>query len=91
MSSDLSLTFLKVLLKKDFLTLWRNKGFLLAFIVMPLLLMTTFVDLQDNIIGTKEKYGEGSLIDEFMTYTTTKMIPHQGKYVPYKYVDENPS
>ena len=64
MSNNISLTFLQVLLKKDFLTLWRNKGFLLAFIVMPLLLMTTFVNLQDQTIDRKDKFGEGSMIED---------------------------
>ena len=82
--------FLQVLLKKDFLTLWRNKGFLLAFIVMPLLLMTTFVNLQDQTIDSKDKFGEGSMIEEYMTYTSTKMLPHGDQYIPYKFVDENP-
>ena len=38
-------THLKVLLKKDFLTLWRNKGFLIAFIVLPIILMNAFIQI----------------------------------------------
>ena len=36
-------THLKVLLKKDFLSLWRNKGFLVAFIILPIGLMSAFI------------------------------------------------
>lgn len=39
-------THLKVLLTKDFLTLWRNKGFLLAFIFLPIGLMIAFASIQ---------------------------------------------
>ena len=91
MSNNISLTFLQVLLKKDFLTLWRNKGFLLAFIVMPLLLMTTFVNLQDQTIDRKDKFGEGSMIEDYWSFTSTKMLPHEDHFIPYKYVDEDPS
>lgn len=91
MLNNISLTFLQVLLKKDFLTLWRNKGFLLAFIVMPLLLMTTFVNLQDQTIDRKDKFGEGSMIEDYWSFTSTKMLPHEGQYIPYPFVDEDPS
>ena len=41
-----NITHLKVLLKKDFLTLWRNRGFLLAFIFLPIGLMIAFAAIQ---------------------------------------------
>jgi hypothetical protein len=53
-------THLKVLLKKDFLTLWRNKGFLMAFAILPIGLMIAFAYIQslvDNGLYT------GNLVD----------------------------
>jgi hypothetical protein len=44
-----NMTHLKVLLKKDFLTLWRNKGFLLAFIFLPIGLMVAFAEIQSLV------------------------------------------
>jgi len=40
-----NLTHLKVLLTKDLLTLKRNIGFVIAFIVLPLGLMWTFIEI----------------------------------------------
>jgi ABC-type Na+ efflux pump permease subunit len=39
-------THLKVLLKKDYLTLIRNKGFLIAFVFVPVALMGAFIGIQ---------------------------------------------
>ena len=39
----INITHLKVLLKKDFITLWRNKGFLLGFVFLPVVLMNAFI------------------------------------------------
>jgi ABC-type Na+ efflux pump permease subunit len=39
-------THLGVLLKKDLLTLKRNVGFIIAFIVLPLGLMIAFIEIQ---------------------------------------------
>ena len=63
-------THLKVLLTKDFLTLRRNVGFIVAFIFLPVGLMSAFIAIQglvDN--GTKE----GELISENFKYTSTAM------------------
>jgi len=40
-----NITHLKVLLSKDFLTLKRNIGFIIAFIVLPVGLMWTFIEI----------------------------------------------
>jgi len=60
-------THLKVLLKKDFLTLWRNKGFLMAFAILPIGLMIAFAYIQslvDNGLYT------GNLVDEYFRYVS---------------------
>lgn len=41
-----NLTHLKVLLLKDLLTLRRNIGFIIAFIVLPIGLMVAFIEIQ---------------------------------------------
>jgi hypothetical protein len=66
-------THLKVLLKKDLITLWRSIGFLIAFIIMPIGLMELFVYLK-NLIDNGEK--SGSLIFDYFRYSTT-MAPLQ--------------
>ena len=58
---------LKVLLKKDFLTLWRNKGFIVTFCVLPIALMSAFTAIQ-NLVNKGEK--SGSLIKEYFRYTS---------------------
>ena len=42
----INFTHLKVLLKKDFLTLWRNKGYLVAFFLTPIIFMSLFAYLE---------------------------------------------
>ena len=83
-------THLKVLLAKDFITLWRNRGFLIAFVVLPLGLMGLFIWLQTLVSdGTKS----GSLIEEYANIVGTTpldpsrsgllrqcAIPNQAKY-----------
>ena len=61
-------THLKVLLKKDLITLWRSIGFFIAFIIMPIGLMELFVYLK-NLIDNGEK--SGSLIFDYFRYSTT--------------------
>ena len=39
-------THLKVLLKKDILTLWRNKGYIAAFFLTPIIFMSLFAYLE---------------------------------------------
>jgi hypothetical protein len=64
-------THLKVLLKKDLITLWRSIGFLIAFIILPIGLMELFVYLK-NLTDNGEK--SGSLIFDYFRYSTT-MLP----------------
>jgi hypothetical protein len=35
-------THVKVLLKKDFFTLWRNKTYIFAFVIVPIAMMSGF-------------------------------------------------
>jgi ABC-type Na+ efflux pump permease subunit len=65
----INLSHLKVLLKKDFLTLWRSKFFILGFFLIPVLLMYSFIYIMNQFNkGVKE----GSLIYNNFKYTTTK-------------------
>lgn len=43
-------THLKVLLRKDFITLWRSKGFCIAFILIPIILMNAFIAIRNLIV-----------------------------------------
>ena len=59
---------LKVLLKKDFLTLKRNPGFMAAFILVPIVLIGAFIGIQFQVDkGPKS----GSLVAENFKYTST--------------------
>ena len=64
----INITHLKVLLKKDLITLWRSKGFLIAFIVLPILLMESFTFIK-NLVDKGEQ--SGHLINDFFRYTST--------------------
>lgn len=61
-------THLKVLIKKDFLTLWRNKGFLFAFAILPIGLMIAFAYIQ-SLVDNGEK--SGTLIYDYFRYVST--------------------
>ena len=50
-----SMTHMKVLLKKDRLTLKRNWSFLVSFVLMPLFLMGFFSFLYNKVSGAKEE------------------------------------
>lgn len=68
----INFTHLKVLLTKDILTLRRNIGFVVAFIVLPLGLMGAFIAIQDLVVkGTVE----GSLMKDHFFYTSTSYFP----------------
>jgi len=68
---------LKVLLKKDFLTLKRNLGFLLAFIVLPVGLMSAFIAIQNLVDkGTKQ----GTLLNDHFHYSTNKFTEDYATY-----------
>ena len=68
---------LKVLLKKDFLTLKRNVGFLIAFVVLPVGLMSAFIAIQ-NLVDKGE--GGGTLLNDHFKYTTNKYTEDYANY-----------
>ena len=70
----MAMTYMNVLLKKDFLTLWRNKGFLVSFIVTPIILMYVFIMIQNQMMNVNIKLKSGSLVDEYFRYTTNKRV-----------------
>mmetsp|Transcript_270 Transcript_270/g.477 ORF Transcript_270/g.477 Transcript_270/m.477 type:complete len:148 (-) Transcript_270:5001-5444(-) len=64
-------THLKVLVKKDFLTLWRNRGFLYAFVLLPLILIGTFIAILEAVgNGTND----GKLFDENFKFTSNQVL-----------------
>jgi ABC-type Na+ efflux pump permease subunit len=71
-------THLKVLLKKDYLTLIRNKGFLIAFLMVPVVLMGAFIGIQSLV--NKDGEVSGSLIKDHIKYTTS--IPFLPDFAP---------
>jgi hypothetical protein len=64
----INFTHLKVLLIKDFITLWRSKGFLIAFILLPVVLMESFTMIK-NLVDKGEQ--KGHLINDYFKYTST--------------------
>lgn len=65
----INFTHLRVLLKKDFLTLWRSKAFIVGFIALPIILIFAFIYIKSLFDkGTKA----GSLIYDNFKYTSTK-------------------
>ena len=56
-----NLRHLKVLVKKDFITLWRSKGFLIGFVLLPIVLMESFTFLKNNADKGEQS---GHLINE---------------------------
>ena len=67
----INLTHLKVLLKKDFLTLWRSKAFLTGFVLLPIILTYAFIYIKSLFDrGIKE----GPLIYDNFKYTSTKNL-----------------
>ena len=61
-------THVKVLLKKDFFTLWRNKTYIFAFLIVPIAMMSGFFGLQ-NLID--KGHAEGSLINNNFRYVSS--------------------
>lgn len=72
-------THTKVLLRKDFLTLWRNKGTCIALFLVPIVLLAAYYYLQKQVILAT---GGGSLIEANFKYTNTQrmMYPGIGQY-----------
>lgn len=86
----MNLAHLRVLLVKDYLTLWRNKGFLIAFIVAPILLTNIFILIQNELMHVAGGLKSGSMIDEYFSFTTTKRdidLKYEQKVVPSNFED----
>ena len=64
-------THLKVLLKKDFLSLWRSKGYLLAFVILPVGLLAAFIAIQ-NLVDNGE--ASGNMIYDHFHFTFNKPL-----------------
>ena len=77
-------THLKVLIQKDFITLWRSKGFLITFILLPTALMSLFI-LVKGLVDNGEK--SGNLIFDYFRYTSTLKFPNSLSF--YDYNDTN--
>jgi hypothetical protein len=84
----INLTHLKVLLIKDFITLWRSKGFLIAFILLPVVLMESFTFIK-NLVDKGEQ--SGHLINDYFRYTSTLQPNGSLKFYDYDYMDKNTS
>lgn len=61
-------THVKVLLKKDFFTLWRNKTYIFAFLIVPIGMMSIFFGIQHLI---DKGNAEGSLINDNFRYVSS--------------------
>jgi hypothetical protein len=82
-----SSTHLKVLLKKDFLTLWRNKGFLFAFFFLPIVLMAAFTYIQ-SLVENGEK--SGTLINDYFRYVSTDYVKFGNQSVNMPFMNVPP-
>jgi len=65
-------THLKVLLKKDFLTLVRNRGYVIGFVLVPVAFMAIFIAVK-SLFDKGET--EGPLIFDHFKYTSTAYDP----------------
>lgn len=65
-------THLKVLLKKDFLTLVRNRGYVIGFVLVPVAFMAIFIGVK-SLFDKGET--EGPLIFDHFKYTSTAYDP----------------
>jgi hypothetical protein len=68
-------THTKVLLRKDFLTLWRNKGTCISLFLVPIILLAAYFNLQKQVI---QDVGGGSLVESNFKYTTTQRMMYPG-------------
>ena len=64
-------THLKVLLTKDMLTLKRNKGFLFAFLSLPVILMGVFALIKNSV---DDGVSPPVLIDKYFRYSSTSPL-----------------
>jgi ABC-type Na+ efflux pump permease subunit len=65
----INLTHLRVLLKKDLISLWRSKGFMLGFILFPFILMYSFYILK-GLVDNGPKSGQ--LINDYFRFSSNK-------------------
>ena len=75
-------THLKVLLRKDFITLWRSKVFCLMFLLVPIILMLVITALRNLLVNGSIS---GSMIYDNFKYTSTKpwLPPTPIPYAPF--------
>ena len=84
-------THLKVLLTKDFLTLWRNKGFLLAFIFLPIGFMIAFASIQ-GLVDNGSDPGD-QLLGMYFFWATNWFISTEQTYgfsIPPPFMQQAP-
>ena len=62
-------THLRVLLRKDFITLWRSKVFCIMFLLVPIILMIAFSAIKNLVVNDDIS---GPLIYNNFKYTSTK-------------------
>jgi hypothetical protein len=62
-------THLRVLLRKDFITLWRSKVFCIMFLLVPIILMIAFSAIKNLVVNGDIS---GPLIYNNFKYTSTK-------------------
>jgi len=75
---------ISALIKKDFLTIWRNKMFLISLIILPILIMSIFILMEGMLdLGIIS----GDLIDAYFRFTSTLQYPYSLKYYDYKLPD----
>ena len=80
----INFTHLKVLLQKDFITLWRSKGFMCAFIILPIGIMAAFIAIQ-SLVDNGQK--SGNLIYDYFRYTTTAVSPFDQSFWGYSFIN----
>jgi len=79
----INFTHLKVLLKKDLISLWRSKVFLIGLILFPLVLIYSFYYLK-GIVDNGPK--SGALINDYFRYASNR--PYLSKNVLGYFFDE---
>ena len=75
-------THLRVLLRKDFITLWRSKVFCIMFLLVPIILMIAFSAIKNLVVNEDIS---GPLIYNNFKYTSTKpwLPPTPIPYAPF--------
>ena len=75
-------THLRVLLRKDFITLWRSKVFCIMFFLVPIILMIAFSAIKNLVVNGDIS---GPLIYNNFKYTSTNpwLPPTPIPYAPF--------